>query len=78
MTDLYQPEDDRETARRIAAAHTAASRDVEAFLRRVPALPTPADIAEYTALVAREEQVRAERQDAVEAVGIEAPSVESQ
>jgi hypothetical protein len=84
MTDLSEtPEndngtavvDDRETARRIAAAHTAASRDVEAFLRRVPALPTPADVAEYTALVAREELIRAERQAAVEAAGLEAPSV---
>jgi hypothetical protein len=78
MTDLNQPEDNRETARRLAAAHTAASRDVEAFLRRVPALPTPGDVAEYTALVAREELVRAERQAAAETAGIEAPSVESE
>jgi hypothetical protein len=78
MTERYQPEDDRESARRIAAAHTAASRDVEAFLRRVPAVPGPSDIAEYVALVAREELVRAERQTAVETVGLEAPSVESQ
>jgi hypothetical protein len=78
MTDLYQPEDDREAARRLAAAHTAASRDVEAFLRRVPALPTPADIAEYNALVAREELVRTERLAAVEAAGLEAQSVESE
>jgi hypothetical protein len=78
MTERYQSEDDRETARRIAAAHTAASRDVEAFLRRVPALPAPADVAEYVALVAREELVRRERQTAVEAVGLEAPSVESE
>ena len=78
MTDANQPEDDREIARRVAAAHTAASRDVETFLRRVPALPTPADVAEYTALVAREETVRAERQAAVEAAGLAAPSVESE
>ena len=78
MTDLQQPEDDRETARRIAAAHTAASRDVEAFLRRVPELPRPADVAEYTTLVAREERVRAERQVAAEAAGLQATSVESE
>lgn len=79
MTDLYEPpEGDVETARRIAAAHTAASRDVEAFLRRVPALPTPADVAEYTTLVAREESIRADRQTAAEAAGLAAPSVESE
>ncbi|MBF9131580.1 hypothetical protein I0C86_21815 [Plantactinospora sp. S1510] len=70
MTDLIPPEDDGETARRIAAAHTAASRDVEAFLRRVPALPTPEDVAEYAALLAREEAIRTERTDAAEAAGL--------
>jgi hypothetical protein len=75
MTDLIPPDDDRETARRIAAAHTAASRDVEAFLRRVPELPTFADVAEYAALLAREEAFRDERQDAAEAAGLGAPSI---
>ncbi|MEV4755009.1 hypothetical protein AB0J86_07840 [Micromonospora sp. NPDC049559] len=78
MTDLNVPEDDRETARRIAAAHTAASRDIEAFLRRVPAVPAPADIAEYTNLIAREEALRAERQDATDAAGLQILSVESE
>jgi hypothetical protein len=73
MTDL--PEDDRETVRRIAAAHTAASRDVEAFLRRLPALPTPEHIAEYAALLAREEAIRIERDDAADAAGLGLPSV---
>ncbi|MGW4460636.1 hypothetical protein [Micromonospora sp. NPDC004704] len=75
MTDLIPPDDDRENARRIAAAHTAASRDVEAFLRRAPDLPTPADVAEYAALLAREEALREERRDAAESAGLGAPSI---
>ncbi|GAB3978402.1 hypothetical protein V1634_12590 [Plantactinospora veratri] len=75
MTDMIPPEDDRETVRRIAAAHTAASRDVEAFLRRVPALPSPEDIAEYAALLAREEALRTERADAADAAGLNVPSI---
>ncbi|GAA3765760.1 hypothetical protein GCM10022225_60100 [Plantactinospora mayteni] len=75
MTDMIPPEDDREPVRRIAAAHTAASRDVEAFLRRVPALPSPEDIAEYAALLAREEARRTERTDAAEAAGLNVPTI---
>jgi hypothetical protein len=79
MTDLYQPEgDDRETARRAAAAHTAASHDVEVFLRRAPAVPAPGDVAEYAALVAREEVLRAQRHAAVETAGLSVPSVETE
>lgn len=75
MTDLFPGEDPRETARRIAAAHTAASRDVEAFLRRAPEAPTAADITEYAALLGREEALRDEREDAVEAAGLGTPSI---
>ncbi|MGI5215210.1 hypothetical protein [Plantactinospora sp. CA-290183] len=75
MTDLIPPEDDPETVRRVAAAHTAASRDVEAFLRRVPALPNAEDVAEYAALLAREEAVRTQRTDAAEAAGLRVPSI---
>ncbi len=75
MTDLIPPEDDRETTRQIAAAHTSASRDVEAFLRRVPAVPTPADVAEYATLLAREEVIRAEREAAADAAGLSTPSL---
>ncbi|MFB9236422.1 hypothetical protein ACFFWC_12815 [Plantactinospora siamensis] len=69
--------DDLETARRAAAAHTAASRDVEAFLRRVPEVPGPAELAEYATLIAREEELRAQRLDAADAAGLTAPSIES-
>ncbi|MFI6763176.1 hypothetical protein BDK92_6992 [Micromonospora pisi] len=75
MTDLIPGGDARENARRIAAAHTAASRDVEAFLRRAPEVPTPADVAEYAALLAREEAFRTERQDAAEGAGFDAPDI---
>ncbi|MEH1015089.1 hypothetical protein V6U90_18490 [Micromonospora sp. CPCC 206060] len=75
MTDPHQPADDRDTARQAAAAHTAASRDIEAFLRRVPAVPGTDDIAEYATLLAREEQVRAERQAMVDAMGLPIGSV---
>ncbi|MFK3985224.1 hypothetical protein ACI2K4_33230 [Micromonospora sp. NPDC050397] len=75
MTDLIPGEDAREIARRIAAAHTAASRDVEAFLRRASETPTPAEYAEYAALLGREEALRDEREDAVEAAGLGTPSI---
>lgn len=75
MTDLIPPDDAWEPVRRAAAAHTAAARDVEAFLRRVPATPTSSDIAEYATLLAREEAVRAERADAATAAGLDIPSV---
>ncbi|MFY1692387.1 hypothetical protein [Plantactinospora sp. WMMB782] len=75
MTDMIPPEDDRETVRRAAAAHTAASRDVEAFLRRLSAQPSPEDVAEYAALLAREEALRVERTDAAEAAGLDVPSI---
>ena len=79
MTDI-QPIDDadlREAARRTAAAHTAASRDIEALVRRIPAVPDPGDVAEYATLIAREQALRAERDGALEALGLDAPSVES-
>jgi hypothetical protein len=69
MTDL-------DDARKAAAAHTAASRDLEAFLRRLPEVPEPEHIAEYANLLAREEEIRAERLEAIAAYGLEAPSIE--
>jgi hypothetical protein len=78
MTDRNEPEDDLSAARRIAAAHTAATRDVEAFLRQAPQLPEAADLAEYTTLLAREEALRGQRQTAAEAAGYAAPSLGGQ
>ncbi|MGC5028583.1 hypothetical protein [Micromonospora sp. DT229] len=70
MTDLYPAADDREVLREAAARHTAAVRDVEAFLRRLPELPDPADLTEYADLLTREEQTRADRLAAAEAAGL--------
>ncbi|ASW55031.1 hypothetical protein [Plantactinospora sp. KBS50] len=82
MTDLYPADDpdgrdDLAVLRRAADAHAAACDDVAAFLRRVPVLPEPSDIAEYGNLLAREEDLRAVRQDAAEAAGLFLPSVDS-
>ncbi|MER7459192.1 hypothetical protein [Micromonospora sp. NPDC126480] len=77
MTDLYPAADDRELLRQAAAAHTAAVRDVEAFLRRLPDVPGPADVTEYANLLTREEQTRADREAAVDAAGLTIASLES-
>jgi hypothetical protein len=69
---------DHENARRAAAAHTEASREIEAFLRRLPELPEPQHIIEFAALLAREEEVRAERQDALDAFGLSTPSIDEE
>ncbi|MEV4828499.1 hypothetical protein AB0K25_09270 [Micromonospora sp. NPDC049257] len=78
MTDLYPAADQRKLLRRAATAHTAAARDVETFLRRLPEVPDPADITEYATLLTREEQTRAERQDAADAAGLQLPSLGSE
>ncbi|WP_346534541.1 hypothetical protein [Micromonospora sp. DPT] len=75
MTDRYPDVDQRELLRDAAAAHSSAVRDLEAFLRRLPEVPDPADITEYANLLTREEQTRAERQAAASAVGLELPSL---
>ncbi|MEV0723402.1 hypothetical protein AB0I37_11575 [Micromonospora purpureochromogenes] len=75
MTDRYPDVDERELLRQAAAAHSAAVRDLEAFLRRLPAVPDPADITEYANLLTQEEQTRAERQAAATAAGLELPSL---
>ncbi|GIJ20553.1 hypothetical protein [Micromonospora lutea] len=78
MTDLYPAADDRELLRRAAAAHTAAVRESEAFLRRLPEVPDPADLAEYANLLTREEQTRSDRQAAADAAGLAIASLEAE
>ncbi|GAA2713321.1 hypothetical protein ACFY2R_24125 [Micromonospora olivasterospora] len=78
MTDLHPAADERELLRQAAAAHTAASDDVETFLRRLPEVPNPADITEYANLLSREELARADRQAAADAAGLQLPSRESE
>ncbi|MEU9509188.1 hypothetical protein AB0D32_23245 [Micromonospora sp. NPDC048170] len=77
MTDLYPAADDREILRQAAAAHTAAARDVEAFLRRLPEVPDPADITEYANLLTREAQTLGDREAAADATGLTVGSLES-
>ncbi|WBB81140.1 hypothetical protein O7606_07105 [Micromonospora sp. WMMD882] len=74
--DATDPPDDRETARRTAAAATAASRAVESFLRGLPAVPDPAHVAEYANLLSREERAHADRRAAVDALGLTIGSLE--
>ncbi|OZV84020.1 hypothetical protein CA850_03580 [Micromonospora echinospora] len=76
MTDTDRPGDDRETARRAAAAHTVAARDLESFLRTLPTTPGPEHVAEYATLLSREERARADRQAAVDALGLTVGSIE--
>lgn len=76
VTDTNRSDDDREHARRVAAAHTAAARDVERFLRTLPATPGPEHVAEYATLLSREERLRTDRQAAVDALGLTVQSVE--
>ncbi|ATO13434.1 hypothetical protein O7600_02180 [Micromonospora sp. WMMA1998] len=78
MTDLYPAADERELLRQAATAHTAAAADVEAFLRRLPEVPDPADVTEYANLLSREERARADRQAAADAAGLLLPSLESE
>ena len=78
MTDLYPAADQRELLRQAATAHTAAAQDVEAFLRRLPEVPGPADITEYANLLSREERALADRQAAADAAGLLLPSMESE
>ncbi|MEU4781708.1 hypothetical protein [Micromonospora sp. NPDC023633] len=77
MTDPNPAADDREILRQAAAAHTAAARDVEAFLRRLPEMPDPADVTEYANLLTREERARADREAAADAAGLTIGSLES-
>ncbi|TDC29432.1 hypothetical protein E1211_26060 [Micromonospora sp. 15K316] len=77
MTDVSPAADDRELLRRAAAAHTAAAQDLEAFLRRLPEVPGPAEVTEYASLLTREERMRADREAAADAAGLTLGSLES-
>src|SRR5690606_16426741 len=77
MTNISSRTDNREAARRAAAAYTAAARDLESFLRRLSPVPTPAEIAAYDQLVSAEEDRHEERRAALSALGLAVPSVDS-
>jgi hypothetical protein len=65
-------------AREAAHAYTAATRDTAAFLDRIGDVPDPAYEAEYAALLAREEETLADRQDALHALGLDVRSLEAE
>ena len=62
--------------RETALAYAEAVRTTQRFFDRVEDLEDPAVQAEYVSLVQREKEARDARLDAIEAAGIEAPSVD--
>ncbi|WDZ82565.1 hypothetical protein [Micromonospora cathayae] len=76
-TEHARPDDDRRTARRAAEAATAAARDLESFLRTLPETADPSHVAEYANLLSRDERARADRQAAVDRLGLTIGSIES-
>ncbi len=65
------------TLRQAARACEKTARDLAAFAEQLPDVPGPAEIIEYDTLLARDEAVRAERDDLFRQAGVEADSVES-
>jgi Spy/CpxP family protein refolding chaperone len=63
-------------ARQNARGYAAATREMAEFLERMSAVPDPEQEAEYATLLAREESVRALRQDALHDLGLEVRSIE--
>jgi hydroxymethylpyrimidine/phosphomethylpyrimidine kinase len=63
-------------ARHAARAYATAVAHMVEFIERSSAVLDPAQLAEYEALLAREESTRALRQDAFHELGLVAPSIE--
>ncbi len=63
-------------ARDAAQAFERAAADLVEFAERLPNPPGPAEMVEYTALVAREAAAQSARKDAFRQVGLAAPSIE--
>ena len=63
-------------ARRAAHAYARAAADMADFLERAEAVPDPALLVEFAALLAREESARQIRDEACAAIGLAAPSIE--
>jgi hypothetical protein len=64
-------------ARRAAELHMSAVRDVERFIAHLGSAMDAGTVAEFANLLAREEATLADRQDALAALGLDVPSVES-
>jgi hypothetical protein len=72
-----QPANEVAAARRAAAAHAEAADNVSTFVGRLTGPPDASDLAEYDALIAREEATRSERRDALAELGFSVPSLEA-
>ena len=62
--------------REAALAYAEAVRQTQRFFDRVEDTEDPAVLAEYAALAEREKEAREERLDAIEAAGLEVPSID--
>lgn len=68
--------DELNRARQAARAAALATTEIADFLDRASAVPDPAQLLEFATLLAREESVQANRNEACGAIGLQAPSVE--
>jgi hypothetical protein len=62
--------------RQTALAYAEAVRDTQRFFDRVEDTADPAVLVEYAALAQREKEAAEDRLDAVEAAGIEVPTID--
>lgn len=72
-----QPPNEVAVARQAATAHAEAVDDVRTFVGRLTGPPDASELAEYDALIAREEATRSERRDALAELGFSVPSLEA-
>jgi len=66
------------TAREAARQAARAAADLAEFAQRMSPVLEPAQRAEYAALLARDEDTRARRQDAFDALDLGVPSLEEE
>jgi hypothetical protein len=62
--------------RETALAYVEAVRDTQRFFNRIEDTADPAVLAEYATLVEREKEAAEDRLDAIEAAGLEVPSID--
>jgi hypothetical protein len=62
--------------RETALAYAQAVRETQRFFDRIEDTADPAVLAEYATLVEREKEAEEDRLDAIEAAGIEVPSID--
>jgi hypothetical protein len=62
--------------RETALAYAQAVRNTQRFFDRIEDTADPAVLAEYATLVEREKEAEEDRLDAIEAAGIEVPSID--